>query len=145
MATKAEKLDSTPVRMGYVIPIRNQNKHMLACDTYFAVKTEDITGKREEWLMFSESELYFRPRVLIQGDILDGLKLGRLYGWGEETPTGYASYIVRLMPPKSWLDRWGTRPATVLIPYKTYLRALTRTRKNPEDIPSQSRLGDLLD
>ena len=109
----AKQLNNVSVKMGTVIPVDNQDQKPTANSVYYALKVEDVTGKNEEWLLFTERELY---EVLPEMTMWEGFQSGKKG---------------RLFPCK--ISERQIRVARH--------RALT----NPEDIPDQSWISDMLD
>ena len=128
----ALKLTNDKVLMGKVLPVFNLGKRKLESEKYFAVKIEDESGKKEEWLLFTEKEL--ERTTIDMGYITEMWKPGRVH---PHNIGGKKSYAVKLL-----VDN-GVK--TVLIGQSYLDRARERAKKNPEDIPSQSAIADLLD
>ena len=64
----AEKLDKTPVKMGYVIPMKNTKRRFAEDEMYYAIKFEDSTGKNEFWGLFTDRSIAkFRPARIEDG------------------------------------------------------------------------------
>lgn len=136
----AEQLNDSPIVMGRAIPVKNTNKARLAQDKYYAIKTEDLSGECETWLLFTRHEIDNFPRVNF--DLADKMKLGRIYSLvPAEKET--IRYIIKLEFPDTEDKEYAE--ATIIIPVGVALKGLRRADKNKEDIPAQSKLQDMLD
>lgn len=118
--------------MGAVLPVHNLGRKPRENRKYFAVKVENEDGKKEEWLLFTEKEL--NRSELDMGRLTDMLKPGRLH---PHVVGSRKSFAVKLVFEKD--------QKTVLIGESVLGTARNRARKNPEDIPCQSRFLDMLD
>ena len=130
----AKKLDNTKVGMGVLIHVANLKRKPAANEDYYALKVEMLDGKNEHWLLFTQADLV-RHKVEIKG-ITDQMKLGRLYPDGLSLPTTKTCYV---------RFRDGDTEKTILLTDYHYRLAKARAERNPEDIPSQSFISDLMD
>lgn len=128
----ALKLTRQKVVMGAVLPVHNLGKKPRENKKYFAVKVENEDGKKEEWLLFTEKEL--NRSELNMGYLTDMLKPGRIH---PHVVGSKKSFAVKLL--------FGNSPKTVLIGKSVLETARNRARRNPEDIPQQSRFLDMID
>lgn len=135
-----KQLNDAKIVMGRAIPMQNSNKARLANDKYYAIKTEDISGDVEQWLMFTRLEIDKFPRVNF--DMADNMKLGRIYNISP-ADKDTVRYIISIEVPDE-ADKEYSK-ITIMIPAGVALKGLRRAKKNPEDIPEQSMLADLLD
>ena len=127
------KLTKDKVAMGTILPVQNLGKKINENLKYFALKIEDEDGKKEEWLLFTEKEINQRSE-LDMGYITDMWKPGRIHPHNVGKQKSYAVKILLESTPK-----------TILIGKSVLETARKRAKRNPEDIPRQSRLSDLLD
>lgn len=128
----AKQLTDAKVLMGNVIPVENLKHRFGENLNYLAVKTEDESGDNEEWLLFTKKEL--ERTVLDMGGLTALMKPGRVYRYNVGKRR---SFVVRLV--------FNGCPQTVLIGKSIVERARKRASRNPEDIPKQSKLADMLD
>lgn len=138
----AKQLNNVPVKMGTVIPVDNQDQKPTASSVYYALKVEDVTGKNEEWLLFTERELY---EVLPEMTMWEGFqsgKKGRLFPcYRQDRMPQYITMIER--PARNDVNVYVT--VAVKISERQIRVARHRALTNPEDIPEQSWIGDMLD
>lgn len=130
----AEKLDDSKVRMGTVIAVRNLERGRFESEKYFALKVEDSDGGHEHWLLFTGHELSLFTLFTVE-KLTDNLKEGRMYAISGRK--GVQSYLTRIS--------CGGEEQVVRIPAHLHAVAMKRAEENPEDIPSQSFLSDLMD
>lgn len=136
----ATQLNDAKIVMGRAIPVQNSNKARLAQDKYYAIKTEDLSGEVEQWLMYTRYEIDSFCRI--DFDLADSMKLGRIYNI---TPRdkNTIKYIIKIEVPDEE-DKEYTE-VVVMIPSGVALKGLRRAEKNPEDVPAQSVISDMLD
>ena len=137
----AEQINTTKVRMGTVIPVRNLKQKFGAADVYYAVKVESEAGNPEMWLLLTAGELNRLPAYDC-GDWADGLKKGRLYPFSK-VGTASNKYILNIRATTGKPDEYKDR--TVIIGERLLSKSALRAAQNPEDIPEQDLLSDLLD
>lgn len=118
--------------MGFAIPVANKGRKPHEKSLYFALKVEDQTGKKEEWLLFTKKEL--ERSVLDMGLVTEAWKPGRVYPHVVGSRKSFAVKIVTDAGAKAYLIG-----ASVLE------SARKRALKNPEDVPKQSILDDMMD
>ena len=128
----AKQLTNDKVLMGNVLPVQNLKQKFGENTNYLAVKTEDESGIHEEWLLFTKKEL--ERTVLDIGGLTVLMKPGRVYHYNVGKRK---SFIVKLV--------FNGCPQTVVIGRSIIERARKRAGRNPEDIPRQSKLADMLD
>lgn len=138
----AKQLNSVSVKMGTVIPVDNQDQKPTASSVYYALKVEDVTGKNEEWLLFTERELY---EVLPEMTMWEGFqsgKKGRLFPcYRQDKMPQYITMIER--PARNDVNVYVT--VAVKISERQIRVARHRALTNQEDIPEQSWISDMLD
>lgn len=128
--------------MGTVIPVDNQDQKPTASSVYYALKVEDVTGKNEEWLLFTERELY---EVLPEMTMWEGFqsgKKGRLFPcYRQDRMPQYVTMIER--PARNDVNVYVT--VAVKISERQIRVARHRALTNQEDIPEQSWISNMLD
>lgn len=140
----ATLLNDAKVEMGRALPVQNTNKARLATDKYYAVKLEDITGEVENWYLFTRHEIDTFPRMCF--DLADEMKRGRIYTCTKQESLdnkGAIRYLISIEFPDTEDKEYKLE--TIMIPAGILLKGMKRAEKNPEDIPSQSLLQDLMD
>lgn len=137
----AVQLNNEKVRMGTVLPVRNQKQKFGAARVYFAIKVESEDGRVEQWLMLTVGELEKLP-VYDCGEWTEELKKGRLYPFSKEGQAGH-KYLLALKTVTWKPDQYEGR--IVLLGDKLLEKAAQRAQKNAEDIPEQCMIADLLD
>ena len=118
--------------MGKAIPVDNKDRRWGENGSYLAVKVEDETGGKEEWLLFTEKEL--ECPTLFMGAVTDSMKAGRMF----PCVTGGARRLAVKLET-------GGASKVVLLCHAVVERARRRAEKNLEDIPRQTLIGDILD
>ena len=138
----AKQLNNVSVKMGTVIPVDNQDRKPTANSIYYALKVEDVTGRNEEWLLFTERELY---EVLPEMTMWEGFqsgKKGRLFPcYRQDRMPQYITMIER--PARNDVNVYVT--VAVKISERQIRVARHRALTNREDIPEQSWISDMLD
>lgn len=138
----AKQLNNVSVKMGTVIPVDNQDQKPTANSVYYALKVEDVTGKNEEWLLFTERELY---EVLPEMTMWEGFqsgKKGRLFPcYRRDKMPQYVTMIER--PARNDVNVYVT--VAVKISERQIRVARHRALTNQEDIPEQSWISNMLD
>lgn len=140
----AEQLNTVSIEMGRAIPMKNTNKARLATDKYYAIKVEDLSGTVEHWLLFTRHEIDSFTRI--DFDLTDKMKRGRLYNCSKSTAKddNYSiRYIIALEFPDEEDKEYKLE--TIMIPAGVALKGMRRAERNPEDIPAQSVLADMMD
>lgn len=127
----AEQLDREKVRMGNMILMRNEKRRTNENSEYFALKVENEDGGRERWLLLTRTECARLARF--SGSLVNAMKPGRLYAACDRRGP---LYLVRI-------GNW--KESAVRISTYWLARMEARARKNPEDLPKQGKLADLLD
>lgn len=137
-----KQLNNVSVKMGTVIPVDNQDQKPTASSVYYALKVEDVTGKNEEWLLFTERELY---EVLPEMTMWEGFqsgKKGRLFPcYRQDRMPQYVTMIER--PARNDVNVYVT--VAVKISERQIRVARHRALTNQEDIPEQSWISNMLD
>jgi hypothetical protein len=140
----ANQLNNAKVEMGRAIPVQNTNKARLATDKYYAIKLEDFSGEVENWFLFTRHEIDSFQRM--DFDLASEMKRGRIYNCSKTESSeklGSIKYLISIEFPDSEDQEYTLE--TIMIPAGVALKGMKRAEKNPEDIPSQSALSDLLD
>lgn len=136
----AKQLTEDKVKMGYLLPVENLEKKPNENESYLAVKLENQTGEDEVWMLFSEKEISSRQTLELPD--MDEPKLGRAFRVG----IGKRMYSAFALISCKDLENWKKGEKKILLfSCRVLDRAKTRAKKNPEDIPTQSFLSDLLD
>lgn len=142
----AQMIDDTPVKMGYLIPVRNtQRVSTLEGTEYYALKVEDFRGDDERWLLLTEGDVRgLSPRVE-DGSTRDW-KPGRIMV-RMATRSRCWSNLLKVVLPKVLNPGKDEAERTVLVclPEAKLARGLARAKDNPEDVPSQGILADMMD
>lgn len=142
----AEHLNNRKIEMGVALPVKNQQPAFGAAAKYYALKVECEGGDPEYWLLFTEKELYSLP--LRKGSSWSkDLKLGRLFelslpGKDSSTPS-FGQFLCRIKRPVRGTEEY--EEVLVWASGKKMNVALERAKRNPEDIPKQSWLQDMMD
>lgn len=140
----AEQLNTVAIEMGRAIPMKNTNKARLATDKYYAIKVEDLSGTVENWLLFTRHEIDTFPRMVF--DLADEMKRGRIYTCTKKESldnNGAIRYLIAIEFPDEADENYTLE--TIMIPAGIALKGMKRAEKNPEDIPQQSIVSDMLD
>ncbi len=137
----ARKLDKTKVEMGNFIKVANQNPKPRESQTYYAIKLEDETGKKESWHLFTGIEVAKLSYARVAGS--NSFKKGRLYYRHTIGRSTKMFAKIQLPPPP---EGTADESAFVVVFTSTLLkRTGKRAKKNAEDIPEMSWLQDLRD
>lgn len=140
----AKQLNNVQIEMGVAIPMQNTNKARLATDKYYAIKVEDLSGTTESWLLFTRHEIDSFPRMSF--DLADKMKRGRIYNCTKTEALenkGAIRYLIAIEFPDENDEEYTLE--TIMIPAGVALKGMKRAEKNPEDIPTQSLISDVLD
>ena len=140
----ANQLNNAKVEMGRAIPVQNTNKARLATDKYYAIKLEDVSGAVENWFLFTRHEIDSFPRMCF--DLAAAMKRGRIYTCTKQDTldnNGAIRYLIAIELPDEADETYTL--VTIMIPAGVALKGMKRAEKNPEDIPQQSILSDMLD
>ena len=138
----AKQLNNVSVKMGTVIPVDNQDQKPTASSVYYALKVEDVTGKNEEWLLFTERELYEVLPEMTMWESFQSGKKGRLFPcYRQDRMPQYVTMIER--PARNDVNVYVT--VAVKISERQIRVARHRALTNQEDIPEQSWISDMLD
>ena len=134
----AEKLDKTPVKMGYVIPMKNTKRRFAEDEMYYAIKFEDSTGKNEFWALFTDRSIAkFRPARIEDGK--SEHKTGRLlYRHTVNGGRTWRTFVMLVMPGYS-------KPTMYAVTDNVLNSGVQRAGRNPEDLPKQGWFSDLKD
>lgn len=129
-------IDNVEVKLGRAIRVRNLNPRDGEAEVYVALQVEDLNGKNERCVLFTEHELELCPVLDITWDLVPG----RLYPYSDNQ---YSGYIVKTFTYSAKRDEWY-----VVVRRITAARlqhAEERAEKNPEDLTKKSWLVDWLD
>jgi hypothetical protein len=140
----ATQLNNVKIEMGRAIPMKNTNKARLATDKYYAIKVEDLSGEVENWLLFTRHEIDSFQRMSF--DLADKMKRGRIYNCTKVESlenNGAIRYLIAIEFPDEADEVYTLE--TIMIPAGVALKGMKRAEKNPEDIPQQSALADMMD
>lgn len=132
----AELIDNVEVKLGRAIRVKNLDPKKEEAEVYIALQVEDLNGKNERCVLFTEHELELCPVLDISWDLVPG----RLYPYSDNQ---YNGYIVKTLIYSVKRDEWY-----VVVRRITQRRldiAENRAEKNPEDLTKKSWLVDWLD
>lgn len=132
----AELLIDEPVKMGYVIPVKNTKRKRAEAHQYQSLQIENIAGKEERCVLFTLVEL---DSCLIV-DITWELKPGRLYPYYHGRFDGY---MVQLMEYDA--EDKEFYKVVRLISISKLTVADQRAKRQPEDNTKKSFWEDLKD
>ena len=132
----AELIDNVEVKLGRAIRVRNLNPKKGEVDFYIAIQVEDLDGKNERCILFTEHELELCPVLDITWDLVPG----RLYPYADNQ---YSGYIVKTFTYSARRNEWYVVVRRITI--ARLLRAEERAEKNPEDLTKKSWIVDWLD
>ena len=129
-------------KMGHLYKVANTRKKSTANAWYYAVKLEDADTGEEFWAMFTECQwvsftAFWAPKKYWLREAL-----GKLGQFRKMPRNGKNGIIVTI--DVSHVKKDG-QALIVQITESALLKARARAEKNPEDIPYQSKLADLLD
>lgn len=130
------KIDNVTVKLGRAIRVKNTDPRIGEADTYIALQVEDLDGKNERCILFTEHELNICPVLDITWDLIPG----RLYPYSDNQ---YSGYIVKTLTFSSKKNEWYV--VVRRITAKRLEIAEDRAMKNPEDLTKKSWLVDWLD
>lgn len=141
----AEQLDNMPVKMGYLIRVRNTRRLPSESEDYYAVKLEDQSGDNERWCLFTGAEVARLTEVELHDGIKESdRKPGRIY-YRHRTGKYFRGFVRLCVPPPEASPSIGKVFRTVSISCRLVDKGQERARKNPEDVPKMSWLEDLRD
>lgn len=132
----AEMIDNVEVKLGRAIRVKNLDPQHGEAEVYVALQVEDLNGKNERCVLFTEHELDLCPVLDITWDLVPG----RLYPYADNQ---YSGYIVKTFTYSARRDEWY-----VVVRRITAARlqhAEERAEKNPEDLTKKSWIVDWLD
>ena len=132
----AEMIDNVEVKLGRAIRVKNLDPKHGEAEVYVALQVEDLDGKNERCVLFTEHELELCPVLDITWDLVPG----RLYPYADNQ---YEGYIVKTFTYSAKRDEWYT--VVRRITAKRLAAAEDRAMKNPEDITKKSWLVNWLD
>lgn len=127
----AEHLDKNRIEMGSLLLVKNLKRHPNENKQYYALKVENYLGDNEEWLLFTEREFRTQFKPFWVETVTDELKNGRMLQINND------SFLLNV--------KHGDKVNPFKITRRLHDLALTRAKRNPEDIPAQSKIADLLD
>lgn len=132
----AELIDNVEVKLGRAICVKNLDPRKGEAKIYIALQVEDLNGKNERCVLFTEHELDLCPVLDITWDLVPG----RLYPYADNQYTGY---IVKTLIYSKTRDEWYV----VVRRISTHRLEVAddRAMKNPEDLTHKSWLVDWLD
>lgn len=132
----AELIDNVEVKLGRAIRVKNLDPRKGEAEVYIALQVEDLNGKNERCVLFTEHELDLCPVLDITWDLVPG----RLYPYADNQYTGY---IVKTFTYSKTRDEWYI----VVRRISTHRLEVAdeRAMKNPEDLTHKSWLVDWLD
>lgn len=132
----AEMIDEVEVKLGRAIRVKNLDPRKGEAEVYIALQVEDLNGKNERCILFTERELELCPVLDITWDLVPG----RLYPYADNQYTGY---IVKTLIYSKTRDEWYV----VVRRISTHRLEVAdeRAMKNPEDLTHKSWLVDWLD
>lgn len=132
----AEMIDDVEVKLGRAIRVKNLDPRKGEAEVYIALQVEDLNGKNERCILFTEHELNLCPVLDITWDLVPG----RLYPYADNQYTGY---IVKTFTYSKTRDEWYI----VVRRISTHRLEVAdeRAMKNPEDLTHKSWLVDWLD
>ena len=132
----AKMIDNVEVKLGRTIRVKNLNSRNREADIYIALQVEDLDGKNERCILFTQRELELCKVVDISWDLVPG----RLYPYADNQ---YEGYIVKTFMYNSKRDEWYI--VVRRITAKRLEIAEDRAMKNPEDLTHKSWVVDWLD
>lgn len=132
----AEMIDNVEVKLGRAIRVRNLDPRKGEAENYIALQVEDLDGKNERCILFTEHELELCPVLDITWDLVPG----RLYPYADNQ---YEGYIVKTFTYSKKRNEWFT--VVRRITTNRLKMADERAMKNPEDLTRKSWLVDWLD
>lgn len=141
----AKMLTNDSVIIGYLLPMENMERTPSEKERYYALKIEDSSGKNEEWLLLTENEILSRQIFSVE-DLTKDWKLGRCFTTriGRRTYSACRIRICETMSNEK-ITFPGKTELTLLFTRSMISSGRKRREKNPEDIPRQCKLRDLLD
>ena len=132
----AEMIDNVEVKLGRAIRVKNLDPQHGEAEVYVALQVEDLNGKNERCVLFTEHELDLCPVLDITWDLVPG----RLYPYADNQ---YGGYIVKTFTYSAKRDEWYT--VVRRITAARLQHAEERAEKNPEDLTKKSWMVDCLD
>ena len=138
----AKVLDSTPIKMGYLIPIQNTERKHGEAFLYYTVKLENQAGDNEFWCMFTEKEL----KRMVPIEMLSSKPKkspGRLY-YNHKLGKSWYSFTALYFPKDEGASK-SDELRVVRIPETLIKHGRLRCNKNPEDQLKVSWVDDLMD
>lgn len=132
----AELIDNVEVKLGRAIRVKNLDPRKGEEEVYIALQVEDLNGKNERCVLFTEHELELCPVLDISWDLVPG----RLYPYADNQ---YEGYIVKTFTYSKKRNEWFT--VVRRITTNRLKMADERAMKNPEDLTRKSWLVDWLD
>lgn len=132
----AEMIDNVEVKLGRAIRVKNLDPQHGEAEVYVALQVENLNGKNERCVLFTEYELELCPVLDITWDLVPG----RLYPYADNQ---YRGYIVKTFTYSARRDEWYVVVRRITV--ARLLHAEERAEKNPEDLTKKSWLVDWLD
>ena len=132
----AEMIDNVEVKLGRAIRVKNLYPSKGEAKVYIALQVEDLNGKNERCVLFTEHELGLCPVLDITWDLVPG----RLYPYSDNQCNGY---IVKTLIYNTKRDEWYI--VVRRITAKRLSIAEDRAMENPEDLTKKSWIVDWLD
>lgn len=133
----AKQIDNEKIKMGNLIKVENTERQAPnETFSHYALKVEDADGKNERWLLFTPRQ-FQAASTFISYNLADLMKSGRLYK-AFKYGTNRVWYYCRI----------GNQDSGSLLLKLTARQLATaeaRATKNPEDVPKQGILSDLMD
>lgn len=126
----SEVLNTAPVKNGQLLLVGNKEKVKNAKTLYYAIWVENIDGKNETCLFFTQTEMATLQPIDI--DFLEEMVPGRIYKCGAKN-----SNVIKIVN--------GSSEFAIRLTKTLFNKALYRARKNEEDIPKKTFINDLLD
>lgn len=133
----AKQIDNEKVKMGNLIKVENLNrKAPNATLIHYALKIEDSDGGNERWILFTERQKMAISKI-VSCEISELMKPGRIYKGVKQSGQKPVA-LCRIGNLNGGFEIW-------ILTSKQIATAERRAKCNPEDIPKQSKLSDLLD
>lgn len=132
----AELIDNVEVKLGRAIRVKNLDPKKQEAEHYIAIQVEDLNGKNERCILFTDKELDRCPVLDITWDLVPG----RLYPYADNQYTGF---IMKTFCYSRTRDEWYI--VVRRISACKLMIAEERAEKNPEDLTKKSWLVDWLD
>lgn len=133
----ANQIDNEKVKMGNLIKVENTERQAPnETFSHYALKVEDADGKNERWLLFTPRQEMAISKI-VSVEIAALMKPGRIYK-GLKIHGKRPMALCRIGNQNDGNEIWAFTANQI----KTAER---RAQKNPEDVPKQGILSNMLD